>query len=241
MESAVQGAEVSIFKIASLFSINTKHARDRKKSKRFEWSWKVIVVLFVVAILFFTLFPYYWMLKSSFQTPRQIRAIPNEWIPKTPTVKGYTRALKVIPLARYMMNSVLVSTITALVATLVASMVAYVLVRYQFKGATLVLALILFTQLIPAITRVFPIYFLIQRLGLLNNYAGLIVAYMGFSVPFAALLLHGYFRNSCPVEIEEAALVDGCSRWRVFTRVVLPISIPGIAATGIFYVFGSLE
>lgn len=227
------------FKIASLFSIKTRHVGPQKKSRGGVWSWRVIVILFVVAILLFTLFPYYWMLKSSFQTPRQIRAIPNQWIPKTPTFKGYSRALKVIPLARYMMNSILVSSMTAIVATLVASMVAYVLVRYQFKGATLVLALILFTQLIPAITRVFPIYFLIQRLGLLNNYFGLLVAYMGFSVPFAALLLHGYFRTSCPVEIEEAALVDGCSRWRVFTRVVVPISIPGIAATAIFTFLGA--
>ena len=106
--------------------------------------------------------------------------------------------------------------------------------RFRFPGATLILALILLTNLIPAITRTFPIYFFIQDLGLLNSYGGLILSYVGFSLPFAVLLLRGYFESSAPPELEEAALVDGCNHFTAFLRVILPVSLPGIAAVAIF-------
>jgi multiple sugar transport system permease protein len=179
------------------------------------------------------------MVKSSFQTNFEIRAVPPIWAPTQLNFQAYEAARTLIPLETYLRNSLIVSLQTALVATSVAAMAAYVLARFRFPGATLILVAILFTQLIPPITRVFPIYFLIQNLNLLDTRTGLMLAYMGFSVPYAVLLLRGYFKSSVPPELEEAALIDGCSWFGAFRRVVLPISLPGITAIGVFTFLGA--
>lgn len=98
----------------------------------------------------------------------------------------------------------------------------------------MILVLILLTQLIPPVTRVFPVYFLVQDMGLLNTYGGLIFAYIGFSIPYAVLLLRGYFQSSCPPELEEAAMMDGCTYFSAFWRIILPVCLPGIAAVTVF-------
>jgi len=193
-----------------------------------------IGVVFMTGVIIFTLFPFYWMLKSSFQTPAEITALPPIWFPLQATLDGYVRALTLYPVPRYLLNSLFVAGATAIIATFIASSAGYVLARYRFPGAAAVIGIIIFTQLIPGITRVFPIYFLIKDLGLLNSYFGLILAYLGFSVPYAALLLTAYFTTSSPPELEEAALIDGCNLYSAFFRVVLPISLPGIVAVGIF-------
>lgn len=185
-------------------------------------------------ILVFILLPVFWMVKSSFQTNLEIQTIPPLWLPSSLSLEAYERASFLIPVWRYLFNSTVVSFSTALIATIFASMAAYVLARYRFPGAIVVLVLILLTQLIPGITRVFPIYFLIQDMGLLNTYLGAIIAYVSFSIPYAVLLLRGYFKTSSPPELEEAALIDGCSFFSAFWRIILPISLPGIAAVATF-------
>jgi multiple sugar transport system permease protein len=195
---------------------------------------KVIVILITVGTLVYILLPVFWMLKSSFQANVDIRALPPKWLPENPTLQPYENANRLIPLWRYVWNSLFVSVTASVIATFLACSAAYVLGRFRFPGATLILALILLTNLIPAITRTFPIYFFIQDLGLLNSYAGLILSYVGFSLPFAVLLLRGYFESSAPPELEEAALVDGCNHFTAFLRVILPVSLPGIAAVAIF-------
>lgn len=199
----------------------------------------ILTALFLFCVIIFTLFPFYWMLKSSFQTPAEIVALPPIWLPLQPTLDGYIRAVTLYPIPRYLLNSLLVSTLTALLATGIASTAAYVIARYKFPGATFFLGVLIFTQLIPGITRFFPIYFLIKDIGLINTYAGLIIAYLGFSVPYAALMLQGYFRSSCPPELEEAALIDGCTYFTAFTKVMFPVSIPGILAVAIFTFLGA--
>lgn len=190
-------------------------------------------------VLFFILLPFYWMLKSSFQTNTEILTAPPLWFPQQFTLDSYARALRLIPFIRYMGNSLFVSVITAVISTMLAAAAAYVVARHRFPGVTIILSVILFTQLIPGITRTFPIYFLIQGLGLINNYIGLIVAYVGFSIPYAVLMLQGYFQTSCPPELEEAGLIDGCTWFSAFIRIVLPVSLPGIAAIAIFTFLGA--
>ncbi|MGV3575822.1 MAG: carbohydrate ABC transporter permease [Devosia sp.] len=195
---------------------------------------RVVVIAATLVLLAYILLPVYWMLKSSFQTNGEIRALPPAWVPETWTMQPYINANRLIPMWRYVLNSLFVSGTAAVIATVIACSAAYVLGRFRFPGATLILGLILLTNLIPAITRVFPIYFFIQDLGLLNSYVGLIFAYVGFSLPFAVLMLRGYFESAAPPELEEAALVDGCSHFEAFWRIILPVCLPGVAAVGIF-------
>ena len=195
--------------------------------------------LLAALLLVFILLPIYWMLKSSFQSNIDIRAVPPIWFPTSWNIQAYQDINVLMPIWTYLRNSLYVSLMTAVIATLIATMAAYVLGRFRFPGAMVILSIILFTQLIPAITRVFPVYFLVEDLGLLNTHAGLILAYVGFSVPYAVLLLRGYFQTSIPPAIEEAALIDGCGWFQVFGLVVLPISLPGIVAVSVFTFLGA--
>jgi multiple sugar transport system permease protein len=195
---------------------------------------RILIVAVTLALLAYILLPVFWMLKSSFQTNQEIRALPPIWIPNDWTLQPYLNANRLIPVWRYVLNSLVVSFAASAIATAIACSAAYVLGRFRFPGATFILALILLTNLIPAITRVFPIYFFIQNLGLLNSYVGLTFAYVGFSLPFAVLMLRGYFETAAPAELEEAALVDGCNYFSAFWRVILPVCLPGIAAVFIF-------
>lgn len=195
---------------------------------------KVAIVVITVLMLVYILLPVFWMVKSSFQSALDIRATPPIWFPSSLNLEAYEEVDLVIPVWRYLYNSVYVSLIATLFATAIATAAAYVLARFRFPYATLILTLILITQLIPPITRVFPIYTFIQNLGLLNTYAGIIIAYIGFSLPFAVLLLRGYFETSSPPELEEAAMVDGCTHFSAFWRIILPVSLPGIAAVAVF-------
>jgi len=195
---------------------------------------RFVVLVISTAVLIYVLMPVFWMLKSSFQTTAEIRAMPPVWLPSAPSFDPYVTANKLIPVWRYLANSLFVSVTAAVISTAIAASAAYVLARFRFPGATIILVLILLTNLIPQITRVFPIYFFIQDLKLINTYAGLILAYVSFSVPFAVLLLRGYFETSAPPELEEAAMIDGCSHFSAFWRVIIPVSLPGIAAVAIF-------
>jgi multiple sugar transport system permease protein len=195
---------------------------------------RILIVVITAALLIYILLPVYWMLKSSFQTNPEIRRLPPVWFPGEWTTQPYVNANRLIPMWRYVMNSLFVSITASVIATLMACSAAYVLARFRFPGANIILGLILLTNLIPAITRVFPIYFFIQDMGLLNSYVGLIFAYVGFSLPFAVLMLRGYFETAAPPELEEAALVDGCNHFSSFWRIILPVSLPGIAAVTIF-------
>ena len=199
----------------------------------------VATVAIVAVLLLFLLLPFYWMLKSSLQTNLGAMAIPAVWFPTELTLEGYQQAISLIPFARYITNSIFISLVTAVLATFAGSSAAYVLARYKFPGATLMLSLFLLTQLIPGITRIFPIYFLIKRLGLINQYPGIIVAYVSFTLPYAVMMLSGYFRGSCPLDLEEAALIDGCTWFTAFLRIVLPISMPGIVAIATFAFLGA--
>ncbi|MCL6430154.1 MAG: carbohydrate ABC transporter permease [Anaerolineae bacterium] len=199
----------------------------------------LIAALFMAGVLVFVLMPFYWMLKSSFQTNKEILAMPPIWFPRTFSLEAYEKAMKVIPFTRYIVNSLFTAMATTLISTSLAAMGAYALARYRFPGDTLILVVVMFTQLIPAITRLFPIYFTLKGLGLLNSYQGLIIAYTSFSLPYAALILRGYFQGSYPLELEEAALIDGCGYFSAFLRIVLPISIPGIIAVATFAFLGA--
>jgi multiple sugar transport system permease protein len=209
-------------------------ARAKTGFRNYDPVTRFVVVLVMGLMLVYILMPVFWMVKSSFQTNLEVQAIPPIWLPETWSIDAYFDAGLLIPLWRYMFNSLVVSVVSAVITTAIAASGAYVLARYKFPGAMLILGMILATQLIPAITRVFPVYFLVQDLQLLNTYAGLILAYVGFSLPFAILLLRGYFQTSSPPELEEAAMIDGCTHFGAFWRVILPISLPGLAAVTVF-------
>ena len=204
------------------------------QTKSYDYLIRGLVIVVTCLALIYILLPVYWMVKSSFQTSYDIQAQPPHWFPEQFTLRAYADMGLLIPVWRYILNSIFVSATAAILATAVGTSAAYVLARYRFPGMTILLVMILAAQLIPPITRAFPIYAVIQSAGMLNTYQGIIIAYAGFSLPFCVMLLRGYFINNCPPELEEAALVDGTSHFGAFWRVILPVSLPGLAAVTIF-------
>jgi multiple sugar transport system permease protein len=136
-------------------------------------------------------------------------------------------------LPRYFLNSLIVSSGTTVLSLAVGCLAAYSLARFRFRAKRYMLLSILFVRMVPAVVLVIPIYTLWRSLGLLDTQQGLILAYLSFNLPFVIWMMRGFFVD-IPVEIEEAALIDGCSRLSALVRVILPLAAPGIAATSIF-------
>jgi multiple sugar transport system permease protein len=201
---------------------------------------------------FFALFPIYWVITSSLKEPKDVFATPPKWFFK-PTLHNYEVVLGLkIPkelegvteelageirseFIRYLMNTLFVSVGSTFLSLAIGSLSAYALARGPLakRKKRVVLGGILITQLIPPVVLLIPIYVLWQSLKLLHTHTGLIVAYLSLSLPFTIWMMYSFFVE-LPVELEEAAMVDGCSRWQSFEKITLPLSAPGLVVTAIF-------
>jgi multiple sugar transport system permease protein len=198
------------------------------------WLGRAAAYVGVLAVVALALFPFYWIVITSIKPADQLLTIPPTWWPVSPTLEHYARVWSFVPISRYMLNSLAVAVGTTAIGLAVATPAGYALSRYNFRGNIALLTVLLFSQLIPGIVTLVPFYFLTRDLGLHNSRTGLVFAYAVWSVPFATLMLRSYLKTAYPREIEESALIDGCTRWGVFWRIALPLAAPGIAATGAF-------
>lgn len=190
--------------------------------------WMALVLILVVVALF----PVYWMIASSVSSASQF-SYPPQLIPHPLSLHSYVDALSRWPMGRWFTNTAAVA-IGATVLSLAVSVLAGLSVsRYQTRINRSFGAFVLVTQMIPATLLVVPMYIIFGKLGLLDHLAGLMLADTAFSVPLATWMLKGFF-DSVPVELEEAAMVDGCGRLQAFGRITIPLALPGIAAVGVF-------
>jgi multiple sugar transport system permease protein len=193
-----------------------------------------IVYLAACAFVGFALFPLYMMITTSVKTDQQAFAWPPIWI-FTPNFSSYYNALFVFGgrgVGHYLMNSLLVTISSTALAVFLGAMAAYGLARFRFPGNRNIAFFILSTRFAPPIGFIVPIYLMVQRSGLLDEPIALIIVYTSMNLSLVTWLLRGFFLE-IPIEIEEAALVDGYSRWQIFLRVALPLVRPGLAATAI--------
>jgi multiple sugar transport system permease protein len=188
-------------------------------------------VLVILAIL--VLFPFYWMIITSFKNEEQMRSVISMFWPKPFAIENYQQLLNKTEFAAWYGNSVIVAVSSTLLATAVGTIGAYALARLKFLGRGFLASATLITYLVPPSILFIPLYKQMQGLGMANSLAGLIAAYPSFTVPFVTWLLMGYF-ESIPEELEEAAMIDGATRFGAFYRVVLPLSAPGLLAAGLY-------
>jgi ABC-type spermidine/putrescine transport system permease subunit II len=165
----------------------------------------------LAVMLVWTLVPFYWMVVTSLKKDREIYGYEATLIPRQPTLQNYVRLFDKTPFVKYLRNSTIVSVGNTLASLVFATLGAYALARLRFPGRALIARGLVFTYLVPPALLFIPLFAVMSTLRLVDTHHGLILAYLGFSVPFCTWLLMGYFR-SVPVELEEAALVDGCSR-----------------------------
>lgn len=212
---------------------------------------KIITYFFAILAFFFIVGPFAWILISSFMTPEEIISVPPHWIPQNPTLENYSAYVDVavlngmraerrttiggvvtaVPIA--LRNSIAVAFTVAFLNIVIGSLSAYPFARSNFRGKTTVLVLYLLTRMVPALALILPVYLVMRRIGALNHLWGLVVMYLTFTLPYSVWILKNYFQT-IPRDLEDAARVDRCTWFQAMVRVILPVSLPGIIAVGIY-------
>ena len=186
----------------------------------------------VVVFLLFV-FPVYWMVSTAVKPSGDIRTFDVSLIPRTVTLEHFRTAVGADGFWRFMRNSLLVSASVTLLAVLVALLAATAVARFRFRGRRTYLLMILVVQMVPLEALVIPMYLTLRDADLLNVLPVLVATYMAFVLPFTVWTLRG-FVAALPVELEEAAMIDGASRWGAFWRITFPLLGPGLVATSVF-------
>ncbi len=186
---------------------------------------------FALSLYFlFAILPLFWTVRMALTPTHLLYTSGDRLWPVRSTLEHFVFVLTSSPFPIYFRNSIIVSLSTALATTVLAAAAGYALSRFRFRGKTFFLLILLATQLFPLIIIITPIFRIFAPLGLTNNIWGLVVVYTAFNVAFANFLMQSFF-DGIPVELDEAAMIDGCSRFQALRRVVLPLTLPGIAAT----------
>jgi ABC-type glycerol-3-phosphate transport system permease component len=173
------------------------------------------------------------MVSTSFKPKTEIYVTPPTLLPMTWTLQNYVDLFWITKFGYYYRNSIIVALGATLISISVGSLAAYALSRFRFLGFALYMRIILFTYMLPSVLLMIPLYILAVDVGLQDTLVGLIIANSTSALPFTIWLLRSYFAT-IPIELEEAAMIDGSGRFGAFSRVVLPLALPGIIATGLF-------
>lgn len=185
------------------------------------------VSYFFVTLLF--LFPLIWVLSLSFKTSEELYNVPPTLIPDSLQFENYKYVIENNNILSYLLNSAQIVTLTVILTLIIVLPAAFALSRYKFKLKGALLLGIILTQMISAVVISIPLYRLFAEWGLLNNFFMLVIVYVAVVLPFSTWFLKGYF-DTIPIELDEAATVDGCNKFQILTRVLLPSSMPGIVS-----------
>jgi len=189
--------------------------------------------LLLLLLILWTLAPLFWMVVTSLKQQSEIFGPGAGLWPSHPTLENYAVLFRETNFLTYFKNSLIVAAATTFLSLVIASLGAYALTRLKFPGRALFAQGLVYTYLMPSSLLFIPLLVIIRSIGLQNTLEGLILSYLGFSVPFCTWLLMGYFL-SIPIELEESAMIDGCSRLGVLWRIVLPLTLPALAAVAFF-------
>ena len=192
-----------------------------------------LAYVFLGGLVVLVLFPFYWMTITSLKSEDQMRSLVSMFWPSPAVLENYWQLLTKTDFLSWYRNSAIVAVSSTLVATAVGTIGAYALARLKFMGRAFMSSAVLITYLVPPAILFIPLYAQIRAFGLSDSLAGLIATYPSFTVPFVTWLLMGYF-ESIPVELEEAAMIDGATRFGAFRRVILPLAGPGVLAAGLY-------
>src|SRR5256712_7351210 len=184
-------------------------------------------------MLLWTAIPFFWIVATSLKHDKEIYGYDATLIPQRPTVENYDTVFRTTPYLLYLRNSMAVAVGSTILSMVIAVLGAYAIARLNFPGRALLARSLVFTYLVPTSLLFIPMFAMMSVLRLTDSLHGLIIAYLGFDVPFCTWLLMGYFK-SVPVDLEEAARVDGCNRVGALLRIVLPMSLPALVVVTFF-------
>jgi multiple sugar transport system permease protein len=195
--------------------------------------WLLLGYVIIVVMALWAVTPFYWMLLTSFKSEGEILTPSANLLPKSFTVTHYTKTFFATGFPNFLKNSLIVGTATTLLSVVVGAMAGYAISRLRFRGRDVVARALVYSYLVPASILFIPLFALMVSLGLTNSLLGLALTYLTFTVPFCTWMLIGYFRT-VPIELEEAALVDGATKWTVLWRIIVPLSAPAMVVVAVF-------
>lgn len=194
---------------------------------------KVIIVILLLLGTVFSGFPVLWMFLNSFKPNSEIFAWPPIWISKNTSLNAYIKLLTNSQTIRFFLNSYLVSAIVVILTLVIGILAAYSFSRFDFRGKKMINTVVISVQAIPPIVLLIPYMSLIVSLKLYNTYWALVLTYMVFTLPYAILMLTGYF-NTLPKDLDEAVMIDGGSRMKALWHILVPSAIPGMVSVGMY-------
>ena len=186
-----------------------------------------------VLVLLVTVFPIYWMVATGFKRGVDILSFEPRWLPVPGTLENYRSAIGKPYFLTDVVNSVVVVAVTVLVSLALAFLAALAAARFRFHGRAALIVMLIVVQMVPLEALIIPIYLALDRVGQTDRLAGIVVTYLTFVLPFSIWTLRGFIVN-IPEELEEAAMVDGCTRAGAFRRILFPLVAPGLVATAVF-------
>lgn len=189
----------------------------------------IYALYLVVGVI--VLFPLSWAMLGAFKSAGELFAFPPSFWPRTPTLANFSDVLVRSGFASYVWNTVIVSITSVILTLFFGGLAAYAISRWRFPYKDAFLIVLLGLQLIPSTVNIVPYYLMMNQLGLLNSLAGLVIIYTASNIPITIWLLKGFF-DTVPQALDEAAAIDGCSKWRTFWSIIMPLSLPGLSVAG---------
>ena len=195
----------------------------------------VVIVMFLLSILL----PLIWMFGLSLKSLGEQFSTNVHLLPENPAWNNYAKIWSTIPLARYFLNSVIIALATVVICLVISSLAAFAMSKFEFRGRGFLGVAALFTQLMPGVLFLLPIFIMFVMFSaktgikMVGTYPAVIFTYVTFGVPFSLWMLRSYF-DTIPTDLMEAAEIDGCSRFKSFVKIILPLAAPGIAATAMY-------
>ncbi|NLT96633.1 MAG: carbohydrate ABC transporter permease [Christensenellaceae bacterium] len=203
---------------------------------------RVVLYVLVVAIVIWTVAPFAWLIIASISTKKDLITLTLKWLPETPTLENYKAMLfgtsgnttdAASQFMQAMINSLIVAAVVTAISLIIGLLASYAYSRFRFRGKSTLMNITMFTRMLPAVALIIPLYIILIRMDLLDSLTGLIITHLSFVMPYIVWIMKGYI-DGIPVELEESAMIDGCSRLRAFAKIILPVAATGLAATVIF-------
>lgn len=188
---------------------------------------------YMLLVLIFTVFPLYWIIITSFKREKDIFTVPIQYWPQTFSLENYINIFEISRFGLYISNSLIVSVVAGFFVLIIAIFSGYVLARYNFAGKQQIILAFFVTQMIPIFIALSQLYLLMSKLNMLNKLGSLMLLYTVMMIPFSTIIMKSFFER-IPSSLEEAAIIDGCSRIGALFRIIVPVMLPGITATFIF-------
>jgi ABC-type glycerol-3-phosphate transport system permease component len=194
---------------------------------------KIFFTLVTGGAIFLLLLPFFWMLSTSLKQADEVFLTVPRWLPRKFSLQNYIGVWQRAYFKNFIINSVIISLVSMGVSLFSAILCGYGISRFRFRGRSIFSAILIIVQMFPSMLLMIPMYMIMLKLGLLNTHLSMIIAYTTFAMPFCSWMIKGYF-DTIPVSMEEAARIEGCSRFGVLIRIIIPLSAPGIVTVAMF-------